>query len=171
MISASSLSPLYQQAYRIYLEDTDAGGIVYHANHLKLFERCRRDWLRSLGMQHYFYQSVSAEVIAKSNHQLTSALQFVVHEANIRYIKPILLDSLVTVTVHHANIKAASLVLDQRIYTRDGKNEKIVADDNLVLLSQATLTLACVTTGQKNGQTHVRPARLPAEFVQILTNS
>lgn len=43
MTSASSLSPLYQQAYRIYLEDTDAGGIGYHANHLKLFERCRRD--------------------------------------------------------------------------------------------------------------------------------
>ena len=36
--------------YRVYYEDTDAGGIVYHANYLKFCERARTEWLRTIGM-------------------------------------------------------------------------------------------------------------------------
>ena len=36
--------------YRVYYEDTDAGGIVYHANYLKFCERARTEWLRTMGM-------------------------------------------------------------------------------------------------------------------------
>ena len=39
---------------RVYYEDTDGGGVVYHANYLKYMERARTEWLRSLG----FYQGV-----------------------------------------------------------------------------------------------------------------
>ena len=157
----SSNQPVYATQYRIYLEDTDAGGIVYHANHLKLFERCRRDWLRALGMTSYFYQAHSAEAASHVTHHSDSGkadIQFVVSQANIRYLRPILLDSEVTVVIETADCKSASLQLEQRIY-----------DNHQQLLSQAEISIVCVATSKdEKGQTQVRPTRLPKEFVQLL---
>lgn len=158
----SSTQPVYATQYRIYLEDTDAGGIVYHANHLKLFERCRRDWLRALGMTSYFYQGHSAEAVSQDvTHHSDSGkphIQFVVSQANIRYVRPILLDSEVTVVIESADCKSASLQLEQRIY-----------DSHQQLLSKAEISIVCVATHKdENGQTQVRPTRLPKEFVRLL---
>ena len=157
----SSAQPVYATPYRIYLEDTDAGGIVYHANHLKLFERCRRDWLRALGMTSYFYQAHSAEAASHVTHHSDSGkpdIQFVVSQANIRYLRPILLDSEVTVVIETADCKSASLQLEQRIY-----------DSHQQLLSQAEISIVCVATSKdEKGQTQVRPTRLPKAFVQLL---
>lgn len=157
----SSNQPVYATQYRIYLEDTDAGGIVYHANHLKLFERCRRDWLRALGMTSYFYQAHSAEAASHVTHHSDSGkadIQFVVSQANIRYLRPILLDSEVTVVIEAADCKSASLQLEQRIY-----------DSHQQLLSQAQISIVCVATSKdEKGQTQVRPTRLPKAFVQLL---
>ena len=41
----------YTHQFRVYYEDTDAGGVVYHANYLNFFERTRTEWLRSKGLQ------------------------------------------------------------------------------------------------------------------------
>ena len=157
----SSNQPVYATQYRIYLEDTDAGGIVYHANHLKLFERCRRDWLRALGMTSYFYQAHSAEAASHVTHHGDSGkpdIQFVVSQANIRYLRPILLDSEVTVVIETADCKSASLQLEQRIY-----------DNHQQLLSQAEISIVCVATSKdEKGQNQVRPTRLPEAFVQLL---
>ena len=157
----SSNQPVYATQYRIYLEDTDAGGIVYHANHLKLFERCRRDWLRELGMTSYFYQAHLAEAASHITHHSDSGkadIQFVVSQANIRYVRPILLDSEVTVVIETADCKSASLQLGQRIY-----------DNHQQLLSQAKISIVCVATHKdEKGQTQVRPTRLPKAFVQLL---
>ena len=157
----SSNQPVYANQYRIYLEDTDAGGIVYHANHLKLFERCRRDWLRELGMTSYFYQAHSAEAASHVTHHSDSGkadIQFVVSQANIRYLRPILLDSEVTVVIETADCKSASLQLEQRIY-----------DSHQQLLSKAEVSIVCVATHKdEKGQTQVRPTRLPKAFVQLL---
>lgn len=157
----SSNQPVYANQYRIYLEDTDAGGIVYHANHLKLFERCRRDWLRALGMTSYFYQAHSAEAASHVTHHSDSSkadIQFVVSQANIRYLRPILLDSEVTVVIETADCKSASLQLEQRIY-----------DSHQQLLSQAEISIVCVATSKdEKGQNQVRPTRLPEAFVQLL---
>ena len=160
-LTQSSTQPVYTTPYRIYLEDTDAGGIVYHANHLKLFERCRRDWLRALGMTSYFYQAHSAEAASHVTHHSDSGkadIQFVVSQANIRYVRPILLDSEVTVVIETADCKSASLQLEQRIY-----------DSHQQLLSQAEISIVCVATSKdEKGQTQVRPTRLPEAFVQLL---
>lgn len=157
----SSNQPVYATQYRIYLEDSDAGGIVYHANHLKLFERCRRDWLRELGMTSYFYQAHSAEAASHVTHHSDSGkadIQFVVSQANIRYLRPILLDSEVTVVIEAADCKSASLQLEQRIY-----------DSHQQLLSQAEISIVCVATSKdEKGQNQVRPTRLPEAFVQLL---
>lgn len=157
----SSNQPVYANQYRIYLEDTDAGGIVYHANHLKLFERCRRDWLRELGMTSYFYQAHSAEAASHVTHHSDNGkadIQFVVSQANIRYLRPILLDSEVTVVIETADCKSASLQLEQRIY-----------DSHQQLLSQAEISIVCVATNKdEKGQNQVRPTRLPKAFIQLL---
>lgn len=152
--------PIFSQVYRIYLEDTDAGGIMYHANHLKLYERCRRDWLRGLGMTSYFYQNHSIDNATQSDSAVDKGLpdiQFVVSEASIRYHRPVLLDSLVDVGIFDMTIKNSSLTLDQRIML-DTK-----------ILSQATITLACVATSKdEQGQTQVRPTRLPQDFLALI---
>lgn len=149
------MSMYFSQTYRIYLEDTDAGGIVYHANHFKRFERCRRDWLRTLGMHSYFYQQQSVDGI---QHHSSSATQFVVSDANIRYKKPILLDSLVTVSVEVLHLKSASLRLAQSI-----------VDEQQQLLSEAEIGLVCVSNRMDNaGKTHVRPTRFPPTFVELI---
>lgn len=152
--------PVFAQDYRIYLEDTDAGGIVYHANHLKLFERCRRDWLRQMGMTSYFYAQHSAENPAKNSagsQGENTDIHFVVSELAIRYFQPILLDSLVTVTVTHYQAKSASLVLVQQIFDKD------------ILLANADITLACVQNHPlPNGKNHIKPARLPKDFLAMI---
>jgi acyl-CoA thioester hydrolase len=45
----------HELTVRVYYEDTDAGGIVYHANYLKFFERARTEWLRELGFKQTFF--------------------------------------------------------------------------------------------------------------------
>lgn len=47
-------TPLFTKNYNVYINHTDAGGIVYHANHLVFFENCRRDWFGELNLNGYF---------------------------------------------------------------------------------------------------------------------
>lgn len=142
---------LFCQDYRVYLEDTDAGGIVYHANHLKFFERARRDWLRERGLASYFYADHSAMDLKAGS---LSDTQFVVQHADVHYHAPLLLDSLLTVTVQSYTAKAASLSLEQAIFA-EGQ-----------CLCDAHITLVCV---QKNPQTgQLRPTRLPADFFAMI---
>lgn len=72
---------------RVYYEDTDGGGVVYHANYLRFMERARTEWLRSLG----FGQN-------ELRHQL--GVIFVVREARVRYLKPAVFDDALEVVSH-----------------------------------------------------------------------
>ena len=112
-------------------------------------------------MTSYFYQAQSAEAASHVTHHSNSGkadIQFVVSQANIRYLRPILLDSEVTVVIETADCKSASLQLEQRIY-----------DSHQQLLSQAEISIVCVATHKdEKGQTQVRPTRLPKAFVQLL---
>ena len=81
---------------RIYYEDTDAGGVVYYANYLKFLERCRSEWLRSIG------------------HDQTDLLRdpgiaFVVRSINLEFLKPARLDDLLTVSLEVALMKITSI--------------------------------------------------------------
>ena len=66
---------------RVYIEDTDAGGIVYHANHIRFMERTRTEWLRASGVDHYWHQK---------------DYNFVVHKIGLKYSRPILMDDLLS---------------------------------------------------------------------------
>jgi acyl-CoA thioester hydrolase len=115
----NSASPRYSIAVRVYWEDTDAGGIVFYANHLKYFERARTEWLRSLGFE-------------QERMRREAGTLFVVAETSIRYHRPARLDDLLDVDVAVVEAGRASLKLAQSA-RRGGE-----------LLSDATIRLGCV---------------------------
>lgn len=88
---------------RIYLDDTDAGGITYHANHLKYMARARQEWLR--------------DALPKSiATQPSQGAQFVVAKCSIAYQAPLLLDEAITLHTRLIHLRRASLVVEQSIY-------------------------------------------------------
>lgn len=103
---------------RVYIEDTDAGGIVYYVNYLKFMERARTEFLRALG-------------VAKAAVVSEDAL-FVVHSANVRYRAPARLDDELTITAKPVKVTPASLVFSQSVYRGDE------------LLCDADIRIACV---------------------------
>ena len=114
------MSNNFSAQYRIYYEDTDAGGIVYYANYLKFFERARTDFLRSLNI-------VQSDLMAQKN------LVFVVRKCEIDYLTPAKMDDLVEVSVRVTKIQPASIVMFQEMK----KSDKI--------LSRLTVQIACVS--------------------------
>lgn len=91
---------------RVYYEDTDLSGIVYHANYLRWFERARSDLLRLLGID----QRAAAE---------SGEGTYTVAELTIRYLAPARLDDAVTVATSALDLRAASVRLRQAAL-RDG---------------------------------------------------
>jgi acyl-CoA thioester hydrolase len=87
-------------SFRVYYEDTDAGGVVYHARYLGLAERARTEAIRGLG------QPVSALLD-------DFGLAFVVRQATIDYRRPLRLDDVVTVTTRLTELGSASCRLEQ----------------------------------------------------------
>ena len=117
-------APLDRHTYslRVYYEDTDAGGVVYHARYLGMAERARTEALRDAGAPH-------AELA--SAHGLT----LVVHRLAVEYRRPARLDDLLAVETSLAAVSAARLSLRQTI-RRDATTLVTLAVD-----------LACVDTG------------------------
>ena len=107
---------------RVYWEDTDAGGVVYHANYLRYFERARTEWLRERGFD-------QTKLLADTN------LLFVVADGALRYAAPARLDDVIDVSVALASSGRASLTLKQQ------------ALRGATLLAEATLRLGCVEAG------------------------
>ena len=103
----------------MYFEDTDAGGIVYYANFLRFFERCRTEWLRALGVQQ--------TQLAQQSH-----VQFVVVQLAVDYVKPARLDDELTITARIGEQARSYLVFEQR------------ALRGVQLLARAKVKVACV---------------------------
>ena len=101
---------------RIYLEDTDPGGIVYYVNYLKFLERARTEFMRSLGFDR--------------SDTFNTASMFVVSDIAVRYLSPAFLDDEITVTASVANVKGASIGMRQNIFRAENK----VVDASLSLV-------------------------------------
>ena len=95
---------------RVYFEDTDCGGVVYHANFVKFCERGRSDFVRQLG--------IDAKGLA--NPESGEPAIFVVRRVEIDYLKPGRMDDVLEVVTRCSEIGSASLVLTQDV-TRDGE--------------------------------------------------
>jgi acyl-CoA thioester hydrolase len=144
--------------FRVYVEDTDAGGIVYHANHLKFMERARTEWLRASGIDHYLLTtedtSATQDVVADLPN---TSFSFVVHQLQITYHLPALMDNLLIVTIEAVSCGAASFVLKQRIEREDVVDGKA----KRTIIATATVTLACLNA-------NLKPRRLPANIRDLV---
>jgi acyl-CoA thioester hydrolase len=117
---------------RVYWEDTDAGGVVYHASYLRFLERARTEWLRALGVD----QGALKEA---------SGLAFLVREMQLDFLRAALLDDELQVTVAVQERRAASILFAQTIHRADGTP-----------LLRAQVRVACVDVRR------MQPVRIPA---------
>lgn len=86
---------------RVYIEDTDAGGIVYYVNYLKFMERARTEYMRAQGFD--------------KRYIFTQDLMFVVHGVDVKYHRPARLDDELMVSAKIVENGAAQLLFEQRI--------------------------------------------------------
>ncbi len=145
----------FSYPFRVYIEDTDAGGIVYHANHLKYMERTRTEWLRAQGIDHYLFsgENSALAIDTLTNNQeslLKSSFSFVVYQLQITYHQPAIMDNLLIVTIEAVSCGAASFVLKQRIE----RDDVINGVTKRVIIATAIVTLACLDE-------KLKPRRLP----------
>jgi acyl-CoA thioester hydrolase len=124
---------------RVYYEDTDAGGVVYHTGYIRFFERARTEWLRALG---YSQKQLAEE----------AGVLFSVVEMTVRYLKPARLDEMLEVLARAAITGGASVAFEHEIRNAAGQ-----------LLAQGQVRVACVAAGT------FKPCRLPAELVARLS--
>ena len=125
---------------RVYYEDTDAGGLVYHANYLRFFERARTEMLRLTG----FTNAGLAE---------SDGVSFAVRRAEIDFVAPAKLEDTLEVVTRITDTGGASFAVAQ-LARRDGRD-----------LARAVIQLAMINlAGDRAG----RPARLPAPVREAL---
>ena len=92
---------------RVYYEDTDFSGIVYHANYLRFMERGRTNHLRLMGAeQHALFAEAQAE---------TAGFSFVVRSMQIDFLKPARMDEILEVVTWPVAVKGASITLAQQV--------------------------------------------------------
>jgi acyl-CoA thioester hydrolase len=112
---------------RVYFEDTDCGGVVYHANFLKFCERGRSDFIRLLGLDQK----------GLANPEEGEGSIFVVRRVEIDYLKPGRMDDVLEIVTTCSEIGSASLVLQQDV-RRDG-----------TVLARAKVTVVLVSRSGK----------------------
>lgn len=124
---------------RVYIEDTDAGGIVYYVNYLKYMERARTEWMRSFGFD---------KPAILDNNRL-----FVVHSANVQYLRPALLDDELTVSAQMGRLARTYIIFNQTIERRGE------------VICRGEVKVACVE------QATMKPSAIPEEIRNALKGS
>lgn len=108
----------FEWPVRVYIEDTDMGGVVFYANYLKFFERARTEWLRS--------QGITQQCLIDD-----FSLIFVVGRMSIDYIASARLDDELKVTVEIEQFKRASISFFQRVW----RGETLLATAQIQIVS------------------------------------
>jgi 4-hydroxybenzoyl-CoA thioesterase/acyl-CoA thioester hydrolase len=131
---------------RVYIEDTDAGGIVYYVNYLKFMERARTEFMRSLGY---------GKTAIFSDDKM-----FVVHSANVKYLGAAKLDDELYVTARPVKVAHSNIVFEQNVFRRADfrGGDRLFGEEGL--LCRGEVRIACVerSTG--------RPCAMPDEMFQ-----
>jgi acyl-CoA thioester hydrolase len=125
---------------RVYYEDTDFSGLVYHAGYLRFMERGRTDYLRLLGIDH--------RALFERTQNEATGLAFVVRSMQIEFLKPARMDDVLEINTAPREVKGASIVLHQAIM-RSGD-----------VLVDADVRIALIAGG--------RPQRIPKHLRQAL---
>lgn len=118
---------------RVYVEDTDLGGVVYHARYLHFFERARTEWLRSHG-------------VGQKKLREEAGLIFVVTDMNIRFIRPAMMDDELLVSASVSSLGRARFRFEQGIERKSDGVQIATADVGAAILHS----------------NNYKPARIPA---------
>lgn len=125
---------------RVYYEDTDVSGVVYHANYLRWFERARTEWLRARGFDQ--------ERLLREEQ-----VGFTVASLTVRYLRPARLDDELIVSTRVSRLARASMEFAQEIHYAEAGGE---------LLATAAVRAGCV------GVPAFRPRRIPEAILKEL---
>lgn len=101
------METVFVHPVRIYYQDTDAGGVVYHASYLNFMERARYEWLRELGF--------TVDTMIQSYKMI-----FLIRSLSIEYFKPAVLDDLLDITVKVMEVGRSRITLQQQILREQG---------------------------------------------------
>lgn len=124
--------------YRVYWEDTDAGGVVYHARYLHFLERARSDWLSSIGL---------SQVELRENE----GCLFAVTAMQLNFLQPARLEDELDVSVRVQSLGRVRMDFAQAIVRADG-----------LKLLEATVSAACLS-GER-----FKPVRTPKSVAEII---
>lgn len=120
---------VFSMPIRVYFQDTDAGGVVYHASYVNFMERARTEWLRAHG---YSNAGLMKEF----------GMVFVVRTLKLDYLRPALLDDLLEVTAQIKDIGRSRLTLLQTV--RRGEELLTEAETHLVCVALASFKPAAI---------------------------
>ncbi len=135
----SPQAPVFEWPVRVYYEDTDAGGVVYHARYLQFFERARTEWLRALGFE-------------QTRLRREQGILFAVRAMTLDFVRPACLDQALRVTLSVDAARRASIAFEQRILDADAGH----------VCCRAQVTIACLDAER------LRPTRLPEDVLRAL---
>jgi acyl-CoA thioester hydrolase len=124
---------------KIYIEDTDYSGLVFHSNYLKYYERARSEWIDQNGMDMAW--------------QMQQRIHFVIKSIQIDFLKPVRLGDMVEVVSRVSQVKAASIMFDQHLR---------LSSANYTILNKAQVHVVCVNE-------YFQPIGLPACFLHDLS--
>ena len=110
---------------RVYYEDTDAGGVVYYANYLRFFERCRTEWMRSAG----FGQAQLAS---------EAGIGFVARRASCEYLKPARLDDELSIGLEVDKLTRVRVIFRQ--WARRGDTVLVTGNVEIACVNMATMS-------------------------------
>jgi acyl-CoA thioester hydrolase len=110
-------------AIRVYYQDTDAGGVVFHGRYLDFFERARTEWLRRLGFD-------------QTDLLRQHGMLFIVRALEVTYLRPAVLDDMLMVSAGIRRMGRAQITLDQEV---------VRGSEPLV---RGSVNLACVSAGE-----------------------
>lgn len=130
---------------RVYYEDTDAGGVVYHSNYIKFFERARTEWLRQLGYE--LDQLVEEQ-----------QLIFVVKALNCDYLRPAVFNDELFVSAEIITLGKTNIVFEQKVM-RAQKDSK---GADYIILAKGQVTIVSVDSNK------FRPKRLPTNILESI---
>ena len=125
-LDLSTAERIHVLPVRVYFEDTDFSGLVYHASYVRWCERGRSDFLRLVGNDHHALRQGAGG---------REPAAFVVRRMRLEYLKPAGIDEVLEVRTSVKELGAATLILDQRI-SRDGAL-LFEAEVTVVLVSQS----------------------------------
>lgn len=130
-------APAHAWPLRVYFEDTDAGGMAYHASYLRWAERARTESLRAMGLPHQVLMEDYASIL-------------VVRRIEVEYWRPARLDDAVLVETRVIAVRGVTILLDQRVVPAGD-----AAEAGQGPLAALRVDLACIDRHS------LRPKRIP----------